>query len=72
MGSYWLQRFPFCEDIGRSVRKLKQSAARMENIPSTTVLHNHADGADTRFATMTGPLVNNPLGKWLEVIIRGT
>ena len=52
MGSYWLQRFPFCEGIGRSVRKLKQSAARMENIPSIMVPHNHVDGEDTIFFTM--------------------
>ena len=36
------------------------------------VLHKHVDGADTRFATMEGPLVNNPLGKWIGVIRRGS
>ena len=40
----------------------------MEKIPSTMVLHKHVDGADTRFATVTEPLVNNLLGKWLRVI----
>ena len=44
----------------------------MENIPSTVVLHKHVDGEDTRFATMAGPLTNNPLGKLLGVIRRGT
>ena len=36
------------------------------------VLHNNVDGADTRFSTMAGPLMKNPLGKWLGVIRRGT
>ena len=53
-------------------KKVKKSAAKMENIPSTMVLHKHVDVADTIFATMLGPLVNNPLGKWLGVIRRGT
>ena len=33
------------------------------------VLHKHVDGAHTIFETMAGPLVNNPLGKFLGVII---
>ena len=36
------------------------------------VIHKHVDGVDTLFSTMSGPLVNNPLGKWFGVIIRGT
>ena len=44
----------------------------MENIPSTMVLHKNLDGAETIFATMKGPLENNPLEKWLGVIRRGT
>ena len=36
------------------------------------VLQNNVDGLDTRFATMVGPLVNNPLGKCLGVIRIGT
>ena len=35
------------------------------------VLHKNVDGADTRFSTIAGPLANNPLSKWLGVIIRG-
>ena len=45
---------------------------RMENIPCTMELHKHADGADTRFYTMIGPLVKNYLEKCLGVIRRGT
>ena len=44
----------------------------MENIPSTMVLQNNVDGADTRFSTMAGPLAKNPLEKWLGVIIIGS
>ena len=44
----------------------------MEKIPSTMAVQNNVYGADTRLFTMVGPLVKNPLGKWLEVIIRGT
>ena len=36
------------------------------------VLQKHVYGVDTIFATMELPLVNNPLGKWLGVIRRGT
>ena len=62
----------FCEGLGRTGRKVKESAARMVDIPSTMVLHNHVDGADTRSFTMVGPLMNNPLEKWRGVIRRGT
>ena len=54
--SYWLQRLPFCEDLGRPGRKVKGSAARLENIPSTMVLHKHVYGVDTIFVAMAGPL----------------
>ena len=70
--SYWLQSLPFWGGIGRPGRKLKESAASLENIPSTVVLHNHVDGAETIFVTMVGPLANNPLVKWLGVIRRWT
>ena len=43
----------------------------METISYTMVLHKHVDGLDTRFSTMVGLLVINPLGKWLGVIIIG-
>ena len=56
-----MHSFPFCEGIGRPGIKVKESADRMENIPSTMVLHKHVDEADTRFATMAGTLVKNPL-----------
>ena len=37
---YCLQCLTFCEDIWRPGRKVNQSAARMESIPSTMVLSN--------------------------------
>ena len=51
---------------------MKESADRMENIPSTMVLHKHVDGADTIFATVEGPLTKNHLEKWLGAIRIGT
>ena len=36
------------------------------------VIHKHVDRVDTRFATMTVPLVKTPLGKWLGIIRIGT
>ena len=44
----------------------------MEDIKSTMVIHNHLDEVDTMFSIMEVPLVNNPLFKWIGVIIRGT
>ena len=49
---------------------MKESAARMENIPSTMVFHKHVDGTDTRFTTISGPLANNNMVKCLRVIRR--
>ena len=66
-----MHSFPFCEGIGRPGIKVKESADRMENIPSTMVLHKHVDGTDTIFSITAGPLYNNPLEKWLGVIRRG-
>ena len=66
-----VERFAFCEVFGRPGVKVKESASRMEMITSTTVLLNHADGEDTRFSTMSVPLVNNLLGNCFRVIIIG-
>ena len=44
----------------------------MEKIPSTMVLNNHVGGVEIIFSTVAGPLMKNPLEKWLGVIIRGT
>ena len=70
--SYWLQRLHFFEGLGRPIIKVKESVARMEKIPSTMVIHKHVDDTKTRFATMSGPLVNNLMEKWLGLIIIGT
>ena len=70
--SFWIQIFPLCEGIGRIGIKVKESAASMENIPNTIVLHKHVDGEDTRFDTMVGPSETIFFEKWLGVIKRGT
>ena len=51
--SYLLRSFHFCEGLGGPGRKVEESVAMMGNIPSTMVLHNNLDGADTRFSTIT-------------------
>ena len=51
---------------------MKESAARMEKITYTMVLHKYVDGADIIFSNMAGPLAKNLLEKWLEVIRIGT
>ena len=51
---------------------MKESAARVEKIPSTMVLNNHIDLVDIIFSTMVGALVNTRLDKWLGVIRIGT
>ena len=70
--SYRIQNLPFCEGLGMPGRKVRESVARTENIPSKMVIHKHVDGADTRFATMEGPLIENTLEKWLILIRIGT
>ena len=45
---------------------MKESASRMENIPSTTVIQKHVDGDEAKFSTIAGPLVKNPLENGLK------
>ena len=63
--SYWHQRFTFCEGLGSPGRKVKESAARMESIKSTMVIHKNLDWADTIFSTMAGPLVGGTYQRYL-------
>ena len=37
----------------------------MEAIPDTLILHQQADGIDTRLAAIKGPMVSNPLEKYI-------
>ena len=71
-GSYWIQRLTLCEVLGRPRIKSKELTARMDKISPTMVIHNHVDGEDTIFVNIPGTLFNNPLGKCLGVIRRGT
>ena len=67
-GSYSIQKLPFLEGLGQPGRILKESAARMEKIPSTLVLHKRTDGVDTRLASIRSPLAPSPLERWLGVL----
>jgi hypothetical protein len=51
-GSYWLQKLTFLEGLGVPGRRMKESAAQMEKIPSTLILHMQPDGADTQFTSL--------------------
>ena len=70
--SYKLQKLPFLRGLGRKGRFIKESAARMTQLPSTLIFHKHADGADTRFSLMGGDIAENALEKWLGVVRRGS
>lgn len=59
--SYLVQKQPTIQGQGVAGRILKYSAAVMERIPSSVVVHKHLDTTDTRLTTMDQPLVSNPL-----------
>jgi len=67
-GSYNLQRLPFLQGGGKPGKIVKESAFRMERIPSTLVLHKRTDAADSRFLAMNQRPATTPLEKWLRVI----
>ena len=52
--------------------KEKESETRMKKIPPNMVIHKHVYREESRFSTMSGPLVKDPMGKWLGVTRRGT
>jgi hypothetical protein len=51
-GSYWIQKLPFLDGLSSTGRRVKESAARMERIPSTLVVHKQPDGANICMASM--------------------
>ena len=65
--SYHLQKLPFLHGMGIPGCLIKENAVRMEKLPSTLVLHNHASGDDFRFAAMHQDLQKAPLAKWLGI-----
>ena len=72
-GTYYVQKLPFTARNRRGRNKrLKESAARMERIPSTVVIHKTTDGMDTRTATIHRPMVSNPLENTLGPAQFGT
>ena len=55
--SYWLQRFPFCEGLGRPRRIVKEPESSMGKLPYTMVIYKHIDGENTRFGKISEPLI---------------
>ena len=66
--SYILQKLPFLQGLEQPGKERKESAFRIEKIPSTLILHKKADGADTRFAQSRTPVSEAPLETWLSVL----
>ena len=61
--SYRIQKLPFLQGLGRPGKILKENAARMTRLPSTTILHRTPDGADTQFSLLEGTRALHPLRK---------
>lgn len=70
--SYWVQRIPFIQGLGKKGKRTKESAARMEKLPSTLVIHKRTDGTDSRLASLDTPAVTNPLEQYLRIHQFGT
>jgi hypothetical protein len=58
---YKIQLIPFNKGDRRPGRIQKESATRMEKLPSTVIISKKADGVDTRLAQMESKHVMNPL-----------
>ena len=60
-GTYLVQRIPFVQGAGRKGVAYKESAARMELLPSPMVLHKKTEGVDTRLAVFKNDHVPDAL-----------
>ena len=67
-GTYMIQKLPFVSDAGKAGKAYKESAARMELLPSTLQLHKTVAGIDTRMATFDREAVPHPLENTLGII----
>ena len=70
-GTYNVQRIPSTSGQGRHGRVVKESAARMERIPSPLILHKPSRGIDTRLATYTHAMIDNPLEQTMGIFEHG-
>ena len=61
--SYQIRKLPFLPRTGRPGKIIKESAARMQRLPSVLACHKKVDGTDTRLAATSQPHVTNPLEK---------
>jgi hypothetical protein len=67
--TYMVQRIPFDSDSNKVPGKpYKESAARMEKLPSRLVIHKHTDGTGTNWATYKNSFVPSPLEPTLGAI----
>jgi hypothetical protein len=67
--TYRIQKVPF--DVaagGRPHKPYKETAARMQKLPSTVVIHKNTDGVDTRWASARNPFGVAPLQHTLGAV----
>ena len=70
-GTYKIQKLPPVRRHGRPGRVIKESAARMERIPSPLILHKPTNGIDTRLATYHHAMVDNALESTIGIFEHG-
>jgi hypothetical protein len=64
-----VQKIPFhAEDEKQAGKPYKESASRMEKLPSQLVIHKHTDGTDTKWATYRHAFAQAPLEQLLGAI----
>jgi hypothetical protein len=67
--TYTVQRIPFDRVAGGNPHKpYKESAARMQKLPSTLVIHKHTDGADANWAAYRNAFSPAPLQHTLGAV----
>ena len=60
--TYWIQRIPFQKPTSKHVyAPYKETAARMEKLPSRLVIHKHTDGVDSNWVALNRPYAEAPL-----------
>jgi hypothetical protein len=67
--TYMVQRVPFDSESDKDPGKpYKESAARMEKLPSRLVIHKYTDGTGTNWATYKNSFIPSPLETTLGAI----
>eukprot|EP00978_Attheya_sp_CCMP212_P033933 scaffold139722_cov33-Attheya_sp.AAC.1 len=70
--SYWLQRIPALQGLGRKGKRVKESAARMEKIPPSLIVTRPIKGAGYHLMNWFDHVVPNSLENYLRIHQFGT